>query len=92
MSIYTELGGSYREPRGWNYRLLHEQHCIDATIILGVVRDLCVFAPYDFAPGSYEPELADVDFDDGPLCDHTQRCEHLQCMSQCKIHILRKTI
>lgn len=49
--------------------LSYKQNRIDAAIVLGVVSDLCILAPDHLAAWSDQPQLRDIDFDNGTLGD-----------------------
>ena len=49
---------------------------IDTTIILAVIRNLRPPPPNDLSTSRDDPQLANVDFDDGALCQHTKLRVH----------------
>ena len=48
---------------------IEQKYSIDAAVVLRIVCDLGILAPHNFAPGCDQPQLADVNFDDGTLRD-----------------------
>jgi hypothetical protein len=48
-------------------RSLDEENGVQATVVLGVVGDLCIATPDDLSSSSYETKFRDVYFDDGTL-------------------------
>lgn len=55
------------------YHTLDKKHSIDTPIILRVVCDLCILAPYHFATRCDQSQLTDIDLNDGSLCNDPQR-------------------
>lgn len=52
--------------------VLYEQHRVDASIVLGVVCDLSILAPYNLARRRNQSQIRAVDLYDGPFCDYAQ--------------------
>jgi hypothetical protein len=48
-------------------RSLDEENGVQATVVLGVVGDLCIATPDDLSSSSYETKFRNVHFDDGTL-------------------------
>lgn len=57
-------------------RFLYEKHSVDATIVLGVVCHLRIFAPDNLATRCDQTKVGHVDLDDGTLGDHAKLRVH----------------
>lgn len=50
----------------------NKQHSINTPIHLTIIRHLRPPAPHDLPPRRHDPQLADIDLDDGPLGQHPE--------------------
>lgn len=60
---------------------------IETAVVLRVVGDLCPATPDDLAAGRDEPKLADVDLDDGSLCQDTELRVQRRVWRACQLTI-----
>lgn len=57
------------QPRGSD-----KQYSVDTTIVLGIVCDLCIPAPNNFAGSGRQTQLRHIDFKDSTFAQNTELC------------------